>query len=215
MSPADSLKVTGTNPAPGKLCVGLTGGIGCGKSTVAALFAKLGAGIVDTDAIAHQLAQAGGAAIPAICAAFGKEYIAGDGSLNRAGMRELVFSDAAAKQRLENILHPLILSQAQTQLQALQSKPYIIIVVPLLPESPAFRQLVQRILVVDCPEDSQIARVIARNHMSDAEVRAIIAVQTARAERLKLANDVIHNDAGLDTLAAQVSDLHLRYLAGD
>jgi dephospho-CoA kinase len=195
------------------LCIGLTGGIGCGKSTVAGLFAEHGAGIIDTDAIAHHLTQSGGDAIAAISAAFGKDYITVDGELDRAKMRGLVFSDAAAKQRLELILHPLILQQAKQQLRLLQTKPYIIIVVPLLAESPSFRQLVQRVLVVDCDENTQVARVTGRSQMEEAEVRGIIAQQTPRAERLQIADDVIHNDAGMDSLAEQVSVLHERYSA--
>ena len=195
------------------LCIGLTGGIGCGKSTVAGLFAEHGAGIVDTDAIAHHLTQSGGDAIAAISAAFGKDYITVDGELDRAKMRGLIFSDAAAKQRLELILHPLILQQAKQQLRLLQTKHYIIIVVPLLAESPSFRQLVQRVLVVDCDENTQVARVIGRSQMGEPEVRGIIAQQTPRAERLQIADDVIHNDAGMDSLAEQVSVLHERYSA--
>ena len=195
------------------LCIGLTGGIGCGKSTVAGLFAELGAGIIDTDAIAHHLTQNRGNAIAAISAAFGKDYITDDGELNRAKMRELIFSDVAAKHHLELILHPMILQQAKQQLRLLQTKPYIIIVVPLLPENPSFRQLVQRVLVVDCDENTQVARVIGRSQMGEPEVRGIIAQQTPRAERLQIADDVIHNDAGLDSLAEQVSVLHERYSA--
>lgn len=195
------------------LCIGLTGGIGCGKSTVAGLFAEHGAGIIDTDAIAHHLTQRRGVAITAISTAFGKDYISDDGSLNRAKMRALVFSDPVAKQRLELILHPLILKHAKAQLQRLRIKPYIIIVVPLLPESPAFLQLVQRVLVVDCDETAQVARVIGRSNIGEAEVRAIIAQQTPRTERLQIADDVIHNDAGLDKLAAQVAVLHQQYSA--
>lgn len=193
--------------------VGLTGGIGCGKSTVANLFAEHGAGVVDTDAIARHLTQSGGDAIAAIRAAFGDEYIKDDGALDRAKMRGLIFSDAAAKQRLENILHPLILEQAKAQLLRLQIKSYIIIVVPLLAESPAFQQLVQRVLVVDCAENTQIARVIGRSRMTDAEVRAVIAQQTPRAKRLELADDVVLNEAELENLAEQVAALHERYSA--
>ena len=193
--------------------VGLTGGIGSGKSTVANLFAKHGAGIIDTDSIAHQLTQAGGAAMGKIRTVFGNDYIAVDGSLDRAKMRGLVFFDAAAKQRLEMILHPLILEQAKAQLQQMRTKPYVILVVPLLPESPSFRQLAQRVLVVDCDEPTQIARVIGRGRMTDAEIRAVIAQQTPRAERLHLADDVIHNDSGLEYLAEQVAVLHGRYSA--
>jgi dephospho-CoA kinase len=192
-------------------CVGLTGGIGCGKSTVASLFEAHGAGIIDTDAIAHRLTQAGGEAIAAIRAAFGNDYITDEGALNRAKMRGLIFSDADAKRRLELILHPLILEQAKVQLRQLQSKPYILIVVPLLAESAAFRQLAQRILVVDCDENTQVARITGRSRIGEAEVRSIIAQQTPRAERLQLADDVIHNDAGLDSLAKQVAVLHGHY----
>ena len=194
-----------------KFVVGLTGGIGCGKSTVADLFAAHGAGIIDADAIAHHLTQPGGDAIAAIRAAFGKEYITDNDALDRAKMRGLIFSDAVARQRLEHILHPLILEQVKAQLQRLQAKPYIIIVVPLLPESPEFRKLVQRVLVVDCDENTQVARVTGRSRMTVPEVRVIIAQQTPRANRLQLADDVIHNDTGLDSLAEQVTVLHQRY----
>ncbi len=194
-----------------RLIVGLTGGIGSGKSTVTALFAERGAGIIDTDIIAHRLTQAGGEAIEAIRTAFGNGCIADDGALDRAKMRALIFSDAAAKRRLELLLHPLIFDQAKAKLRQLQAKPYIIVVVPLLPESPAFRQVVQRVLVVDCDEDTQIARVIGRSRMTEPEVRGIIAQQTPRAERLQLADDVIRNDADLDSLNEQVAVLHEHY----
>lgn len=195
-----------------RLIIGLTGGIGSGKSTVAALFAEHGAGIIDTDAIAHLLTQAGGEAIAAIRAAFGSDYLTDDGALDRAKMRGLIFSDATAKQQLEQILHPLIFEQAKAQLRQLQDKPYILAVVPLLPESRTFRPWVQRVLVVDCDENTQVARVIGRSRLGEAEVRAIIARQTSRAGRLELADDVIHNEAGLDSLARQVGILHERYL---
>ena len=195
-----------------RLIVGLTGGIGSGKSTVAELFAKHGAGIIDTDAIAHRLTQADGEAIAAIRAAFGNDYLMDAGALDRAKMRGLIFSDAAAKQRLEQILHPLIFEQAKAQLRQLRDKPYTIVVVPLLPESRTFRQLVQRVLVVDCDENTQIARVIGRSRMTEGEVRAIIARQTPRAERLRLGDDIIRNDAGLDSLASQVAALHEHYI---
>jgi len=193
--------------------VGLTGGIGSGKSTVADMFANLGAGIIDTDVIAHRLTQADGAAIPAIRSAFGNEFINDDGALNRKKMRGLIFSDAAAKHRIELILHPLILEQAKSQMEQLVAKPYIIFIVPLLPESPAFRLLVRRILVVDCTEEKQLDRVVGRSRMSKKEVCAVIAQQTPRSERLKLADDVIHNDSGLDNLARQVAVLHECYMS--
>ncbi len=203
MSPLDTARE--------RLIIGLTGGIGSGKSTVAMLFAGHGAGIIDTDAIAHHLTRSGGEAIPAIRAAFGDDFLTRDGALDRVKMRRLIFSDAAARRRLEQILHPMIFEEAKAQLRQLRDKPYVIAVVPLLPESRNFRQLVGRILVVDCEEDTQIARVVARSRMSDAEVRAIIARQTPRADRLLLADDVIRNDGGLDSLAGQVAGLHERY----
>ena len=193
------------------LCIGLTGGIGCGKSTVAGLFAGHGAGIIDTDAIAHQLTQSHGDAVASIRRTFGDDYITEDGALNRPKMRRLIFSNPAAKQQLESILHPRILERAIAELGLMQSKSYVVVVVPLLSESSAFRQLVQRVLVVDCDEKVQISRVIGRSSMSEAEVRDIIAQQSTRKERLQMADDVIHNDAGLDTLAEQVSVLHKRY----
>jgi dephospho-CoA kinase len=192
-------------------CVGLTGGIGCGKSTVANLFAEYGAGIIDTDAISRKLTQSSGAAIAPIRTAFGDDYIMDDGSLNRAKMRRLIFSDANAKRQLESILHPLILEHANDQLLQLKTKSYIIVVVPLLPESHAFRQLIQRVLVVDCDEEAQVARVIERSQIGEEEVRDIIAHQTARAERLKIADDVIYNGADMEDLAKQVAVLHSRY----
>jgi len=192
-------------------CVGLTGGIGCGKSTVADMFAKLGAGIIDTDVIAHRLTQRDGDAIGPILDTFGKDYIAKDGTLDREKMRALIFSDADAKKRLELILHPMIFDTVMDQLQQLHNKPYIVIVVPLLTDSPAYRKLVQRVLVVDCDEKSQIDRVIARSQMTSSEVKAIIAQQAPRSEYLQLADDVVYNDAGLDNLAKQVAVMHHRY----
>ena len=197
------------------MIVGLTGGIGSGKSTVASLFAKHGAGIIDTDTIAHLLTQTEGSAMPAIQSAFGNDYISADGALNRAKMRALIFTDTAAKQQLEMILHPLIYEQAKAQLQQMQMMPYLILVVPLLPESPAFQQIVQRVLVVDCETQLQIARVIARSRMTEAEVRTIMTQQTPRAERLAMADDIIHNESSLDNLASQVAALHARYSKGN
>ena len=195
-----------------RLCVGLTGGIGCGKSTVANLFAAHGAAIIDTDEIAHRLTQPDGLAISPIRAAFGDDCITGDGALNRTKMRQLVFSDASAKHRLERILHPLILEQTQAKLQQTHHAPYIIVVVPLLLDSPAFLQLVQRVLVVDCAEDSQVLRVTRRSRLSGDEVRAIMAQQPDRTKRLTSADDVIQNDADFGGLEKQVTALHNSYL---
>lgn len=195
------------------LCVGLTGGIGCGKSTVAKYFQELGAFIIDTDEIAHRLTRADGRAIDAIRAAFGDRYIAEDGSMDRAGMRELIFSDGLAKRRLESLLHPLILDSAQAQLRQAQGSPYVVMVVPLLLGSPDFLHLVQRVLVVDCDESRQIERVRQRSQLSEHEVRAIMAQQVGRMEGLRGAHDVIHNDGDLAGLAEQVAKFHAAYSA--
>ena len=192
--------------------VGLTGGIGCGKSTVADRFAALGASIVDTDVIAHALTAPGGAAMDAIVAQFGPEFADADGALERARMRALVFSDPQAKARLEAILHPRIRAAAE-QAALTASGPYVIMVVPLLIESGNWRQRVDRVLAIDCAESTQIARVMARNGMSEAQVRAIMAAQVPRAVRLAAADDVITNDGEIAALQAQITLLHANYLA--
>lgn len=192
--------------------VGLTGGIGCGKSTVADLFAALGATIVDTDVIAHALTAPQGAAMPAIVAEFGPDFAQPDGALDRARMRTLVFSDATARARLETILHPRIRAATEAAGQAATGA-YVIYVVPLLIESGSWRERVTRVLAIDCSEDTQVARVMQRSHLSADEVRAIMATQVTRARRLTEADDVVDNDAGLDALQKQVQALHERYLA--
>lgn len=193
------------------LCIGLTGGIGCGKSTVAELFRKLGAQIIDTDVIAHQLTQAHGIAMPAIVKQFGVIYLLADGALNRAAMRELIFSDADAKQQLEAILHPLILQQVQRQLAQTTLARYTLLVVPLLLQSPDFFALVQRVLVVDCSEAEQIQRVIQRQQLSLTVIQSIIAQQSTRSERLAGADDLIYNHGELHELDAQVTALDKIY----
>lgn len=193
--------------------VGLTGGIGSGKSTIADLFATHGVAIVDTDAIAHRITAPGGPAIAPIAQTFGPQFVAADGSLDRAKMRALVFSDDAAKSRLEAITHPLIRSETERE-RAAAIGPYVIVVVPLLIESGAWRSRVDRVLVVDCDVETQIARVMRRNAFSREQVLAIIARQAAREARLAAADDIIVNDAKpLDELAQEVRTLHRRYLA--
>ena len=193
-------------------CVGLTGGIGSGKSSAARLFEALGAGIVDVDDISHGLTQPGGAAIAAIRSQFGPQYIASDGSMDRARMRERVFGDAPAKSTLEAILHPLIGSAARTQ-AAQATQPYLMLVVPLLLERDAYRDIIQRIAVVDCSEARQIDRTMRRSAISEHAVRAIMAAQLPRAQRLAGADDVLHNDGSEDDLMRQVTTLHACYLA--
>lgn len=193
--------------------VGLSGGIGSGKSTVAALFQEQGITVIDSDAISHRLTQSGGAAIALIRAAFGREYINADNSLNRTRMRQQIFSNLDAKQRLEAILHPLIRTQMLAQVQASGSSPYLLLVVPLLFETSNYRELVQRTLVVDCAEKIQVERAMRRSLLNEHEVRAIMAQQISRDERQSLADDVIHNDGSMDELRQQVIKLHQEYLS--
>ncbi|WP_035625836.1 dephospho-CoA kinase [Herminiimonas sp. CN] len=192
--------------------VGLSGGIGSGKSTVADLFAARGAAVVDTDLIAHRLCAPDGAAIGAIRDQFGAAFIDADGAMNRAAMRDRVFSDPAAKQRLEAILHPLIRAETERAAQQAQGD-YLMLVVPLLVESGDWARRVTRVLVIDCPESLQIQRVIQRNNLSEAQVRAIMASQATRAARLAAADDVILNDADAGALLPQVERLHALYLS--
>ena len=192
--------------------VGLTGGIGCGKSTVADLFAGLGATIVDTDAIAHALTAPHGAAMPAILAEFGPDFATPEGALDRARMRSLVFADAGARGRLEAILHPRI-RDATAAAAAIATGAYVIFAVPLLIESGTWAERVSRVLAVDCSEDTQVARVMQRSGLAPDQVRAIMATQVTRAQRLAAADDVIDNNDGLEALFPQVKRLHERYLA--
>ena len=200
-----------------RFTVGLTGGIGSGKSTVAREFAARGIHVVDADAIAHRLTAPGGLAMDAIRTAFGTAFIAADGALDRARMRAQVFSDPAQRARLESILHPLIRAQTTREADTATS-PYRILMIPLLVESrtrdPAWRSRFDRILVVDCSEAVQIGRVMTRGGLTEAAVRSIMATQASRAERLAAADDVIGNDGSLPSMAASVGPLHQRYLAG-
>ena len=194
--------------------VGVTGGIGSGKSTVTDLLAEHGAAVVDTDAIAHELTGANGAAVSAIAAAFGVEVLRADGGLDRAEMRRLVFSDALARARLETILHPMIRRESEARCDAAgaQDAPYVLLAVPLLVETGGYRERVARVLVIDCSEDVQVSRVMARSGLSADQVRAIMATQVSRAERLAIADDVVVNDGDLDSLRDQLDVLHERYL---
>jgi dephospho-CoA kinase len=194
-----------------KLVVGLTGGIGSGKSAAAEEFARLGATVVDTDAIAHELTQAGGHAIPEVERVFGKEALGTSGAMDRDWMRARVFADPAAKKALEALLHPMIREESRRRIDAAQA-PYVVHVVPLLVESPDYRRRVDRVLVVDCPEEVQVARVRARSALPEAQVRAIMASQATRADRLAAADDVIDNSGSLDALRKQVAALHRKYL---
>ena len=193
--------------------IGLTGGIGSGKSAVADQFALLGAAVVDTDAIAHELTGPGGAAIAGVLGLFGADCIASDGAMDRKKVRELVFADPPARQKLEALLHPMIRAESQCRIAAATAAPYVVHVVPLLVESPDYRARVQRVLVIDCAEDVQVGRVMARSGLGQDEVRRIIAAQAPRAARLAAADDVIDNSGPLDALRPQVLALHGRYVA--
>jgi dephospho-CoA kinase len=192
------------------LVVGLTGGIGSGKTAVSRAFEALGAPVVDTDVIAHELSAAGADGQRAVAAAFGPDAVAADGSLDRAWLRRRAFADPAFRRRLEAILHPLIADVARARVAAWRA-PYGLLVVPLLLETGRLRPLVDRVLVVDCPEDLQVARVRARSGLAEAEVRAIMAAQLTRAARLAAADDVLDNGGTLDEVAPQAARLDRLY----
>ena len=191
--------------------VGLTGGIGSGKSTVAELFAALGAEVVDADAIARELTAPGGIALPALRAEFGADVLAADGALDRAQMRTLAFADPARKARLEAILHPLIRAECEARCAAAGDAPYVLLVVPLLVESGAYAKTIDRLLVVDCPEELQILRVVARSGLAREDVLRIMAAQASRTQRLAAADDVLENVGAPSDLRVPVAQLHARY----
>jgi dephospho-CoA kinase len=193
--------------------IGLTGGIGSGKSTVADRLVERGAALVDTDAIAHALTAPGGDAIPAIREAFGDGVIAVDGRMDRAAMRALAFSDPGARRRLEAILHPMIRARTQSGIDdaVRAGAPYVIVAVPLLVESGDWRGRYDRVLVVDCPPEVQVERVMRRSGLERAQVEAILAAQASRAQRLAAADDVVDNGGAPEALDGQVATLHASY----
>ena len=189
------------------LHIGLTGGIGSGKSTVATILVACGAVLVDTDAIAHALTAPGGAALPALSSEFGPGIIGADGAMDRARMRALAFGDASARRRLESILHPMIGDEARRQAGLAGSRP-VVFDVPLLSASSPWRQRVERLLVVDCTEETQVQRVMQRSGWSAEQVQRVMAQQTPRAARRAIADAVIFNDGiALDVLRFQVQAL--------
>jgi dephospho-CoA kinase len=192
-------------------CVGLTGGIGSGKSAVADLFAELGVAIIDTDRISRELTGPGGAAMAAIRAEFGDTVVRSDGSLDRAQMRGLVFANDIARKRLEAILHPMIRAEAERRLAAVQGDAYAMLVVPLLVETGAYRKLIDRVLVVDCDEASQLRRIVSRDGLDEAQARAILAAQASREQRLAAADDVLENQGPVEALCGKVAALHEKY----
>lgn len=195
-----------------RFTIGLTGGIGSGKTTVANLFGELGASLVDTDAIAHRLTAPGGLAITAIRERFGASFIDAGGAMDRARMRSHVFGNAGARQELEAILHPLIRSETAREAEAATGD-YVIFVVPLLVESGTWVGRTSRILVVDCEEEVQIERVMRRNGLQRSEVEAIMAAQASRFARLAVADDVVENNGDSAALLPRVQKLHAAYLA--
>ena len=192
------------------LVIGLTGGIGSGKSTVCHHFAALGVPIIDTDLIAREVVEPGQPGLAQIIDAFGLEILAPDGKLDRRRLRERIFADAEARHGLESILHPLIRTRMKEQLAALQA-PYAIVAIPLLVES-GRRDNLDRVLVVDTPEEQQIARVCQRDGVKKEQAEAILAAQCSRTSRLAAADDVIYNSDDLKALESQVGRMHRHYL---
>lgn len=192
------------------LKIGVTGGLGAGKSTVSQAFARLGVPVIDTDEISRELTAAGGAALPEIRENFGDAVFRPDGSLDRAALRALILADAAAKRQLEGILHPLIRREAGRRLAALQA-PYVLVVVPLLLETGTYDTLLDRVLVVDCSEETQLQRALARGGWSEAEIRAMMKNQSGRQDRLARADDVLDTDCDLAELNGRVAALDQKY----
>jgi len=193
-----------------RLLVGLTGGIASGKSLVGAMFVKLGAALVDTDIVAREVVAPGEPGLAAVAAAFGPSVLLASGELNRPALRRLVFDDEAKRLTLEAILHPLIRARTRAKLVELTT-PYALVAVPLLVET-SFKDFVDRILVVDCPEATQLERLMRRDAIPRAEALAMLRAQADRATRLKAAHDVIDNSGSTDATQRQVAQLHGRYL---
>jgi dephospho-CoA kinase len=193
-----------------KFTVGLTGGIASGKSFVADCFTELGASVVDTDVVAREVVQPGQPALDEIRQQFGDTIIGDDGAMNRSAMREIVFSDDDKRRQLEAILHPKIRQESFAQVERAEG-PYVIVVVPLLYESP-MRERMDRILVVDCSEETQLARLMARDNESAERGRRIMATQATREERLSIADDIIDNDGAPEATRENARALHQKYL---
>ena len=192
--------------------VGLTGGIGCGKSSASQFFSDLGIDVIDTDIIARQLTQPNGSAISLIQNTFGSSIIAADGTLDRNKMRDLVFANSELRHKLEQILHPLILKEVIRRIKQCQA-PYVIVVIPLLFETNDYNHLIRHILVIDCDEQQQLLRTMERSNLSEQKVRSIMATQVTRETRIQKADDVILNNQDIEYLKAQILLLHHKYLA--
>ena len=192
--------------------VGLTGGIGCGKSSTSQFFSDLGIDVIDTDVIARQLTQPNGSAISLIQNTFGSSVITADGALDRNKMRDLVFANSELRHKLEQILHPLILKEVIRRIKQCQA-PYVIVVIPLLFETNDYNHLIRHILVIDCDEQQQLLRTMERSNLSEQKVRSIMATQVTRETRIQKADDVILNNQDIEYLKAQILLLHHKYLA--
>jgi dephospho-CoA kinase len=192
--------------------VGLTGGIGCGKTEAARIFARLGVPVVDVDVIAREVTQPGEETLSEIIEIFGKEYLMADGSLNRPALRDKVFTDMAARKDLEGIIHPAIHERALEQLEANKDAPYQILAISLLFENQRYKDVVTRSLVMDCDENLQVERTMKRSGLSEEIVRGIMAAQVSRAVRLKMADDVIKNEGSLEELNQNVEQMHKKYM---
>ena len=192
--------------------VGLTGGIGCGKSSTSQFFSDLGIDVIDTDVIDRQLTQPNGSAISLIQNTFGSSVITADGALDRNKMRDLVFANSESRHKLEQILHPLILKAVIRRIKQSQA-PYVIVVIPLLFETNDYNHLIQHILVIDCDEQQQLLRTMERSNLSEQKVRSIMATQVTRETRIQKADDVILNNQDIEYLKAQILLLHHKYLA--
>ena len=194
------------------LIIGLTGGIGSGKTSATNFFTAEGVVAIDTDIIARELTKPQGIAIPNIQKSFGVNFVTLDGKLDRKKMRDLIFSDIDSRKQLEAILHPLIQTEVMRRI-TISSSPYIIIVVPLLLETGSYYEIISRTLVIDCNEQCQITRTISRGELNEQEVRAIMSAQKSRQERLNQANDVIVNNTDMFRLQRQVKIQHNKYLS--
>ena len=194
------------------LTIALTGGIGCGKSEAANIFAELGVPIIDLDVISHQLSAPNQPLVAEIAKQFGQEYITPEGALNRSAMRKLVFNNEAERQKLNAITHPAIFEVAKQQLQSNLTAPYQILAIPLLYEGTHYIPYIDQVLMIDCDEAKQIKRVSQRNHLSEAEVKQVIAAQSSRQNLLSIADDVIENNDSVSDLHQKIRLQHQKYI---
>ncbi|MCG5493384.1 dephospho-CoA kinase [Ectothiorhodospira variabilis] len=192
------------------LTVGLTGGIGSGKSTVGRLFQERGAALIDSDVVARQVVEPGSEGLERLREAFGETILDAQGHLDRSAMREVIFQNSQARHRLESLLHPMIWAEIDRQ-KSETNAPYCMLVIPLLVESGS-QERVDRVLVVDCPEDMQRSRASARDGVSPQQIQAILDAQATRAQRLAAADDVIDNSGATEAIATRVDELHRQYL---